>query len=120
MDQILSLERAQTESTLILCWALIDNLVMRNKKLNETFDSSPIQLNGSKYCFIASSGAKCTLEELTMAKDCLKVLKTKSFFENLVAKKTNFTAFQMNNLQKKLGGDVMTSDMHSNRTRETR
>jgi len=47
MDQILSLERAQTESTLILCWALIGNLTMKNKKVNEIFDSPPIKLNGS-------------------------------------------------------------------------
>jgi len=80
MDQILSLERAQTESTLILCWALIGNLTMKNKKVNEIFDSPPIKLNGSKYCFFASNDAECTLDELSIAKNCLKVLKGKPFF----------------------------------------
>jgi hypothetical protein len=84
VEKILSLERAQTESTLILCWALTDDIILRNKKQNETLDSSPLQLSSPKSSFLASSSLEYILEELSMAKDCLKVLKKKPFFGNLL------------------------------------
>ena len=81
LQAILSIEHAQTEAILLLCWSLTASIIVN---YNEHCSSGSTQGGSNKFSSYGSLSENA--EDLVMAQDCLKILGKKPFFSTLVTR----------------------------------